>query len=297
MRKIKTIFTAIAALSVLLLQTSCDKENTSTGGSSTECYFFQETFSFNVTTNPDISIPVVRLGTDGDVTVNVTSSGSSVFSVPSSVTIKDGDRVGNLVVTYDKSQLSYNELYELKLSINNYSSLYGYGSAAATVEYPTSYYEYSKGIIEEGWWGETEEKTMYARDYAKNVLQCYLPDCWGHDSGAGYDVQDYIFYWNTATNKVYVPLQFMGTTGSGIQWNIADRGVLACAFGGPGHAEGSSAWMDYIDSWYKSAGYTQPYYDPDKKTFYLSDSAAVDPATGKVVYGTAGSFDVFKLAE
>lgn len=68
-------------------------------------------------------------------------------------------------------------------------------------------------------------------------------------------------------------------------------------FGGPGHKEGSSAWMSYVDGWYKDAGLTQPCYDPAKKMFYLSDTAAVDPATGKVVYGTAGTFDVFKLSE
>lgn len=150
-----------------------------------------------------------------------------MFTVPSQVTIKDGERVGNLVVTYDKSQLAFNETYELNLSISDYTSLFGYGKAVATIEYPTSYYEYGKGTIEEGWWGEQEDKVMYARDYAKNILQCYLPDCWGHDTGAGYDAQDYVFYWNTETNKVYVPLQYMGTTGGDkIQWNIADEVCL-----------------------------------------------------------------------
>ncbi len=298
MKSFKTIFASFAALSVLATAVSCKDEN-GTSGSSSECYFFQEAFSFNVTSNPEIEIPVVRLGTSGDVTVNVETTGASIFNVPSQVTIKDGDRVGNLVVTYDEANLEYNEVYELSLSINGYSSLFGYGKAVATIEYPTSYYEYGKGTIEEGWWGEQEDKVMYARDYAKNVLQCYLPDCWGHDTGASYDVQNYYFYWNTETNKVYVPLQYMGTTGSSdkVKWNIADRGVLACMFGGPNHKEGSSAWMSYVDNWYKESGLTQPYYDPAKKTFYLSDTAAVDPATGNVVYGSAGTFDVFKLTE
>ncbi len=297
MRSVKTISASLAALAVLCSAVSCEKDD-NTSGSSTECYFFQETFSFNVTSNPDIEIPVVRLGTSGDVSVNVTATGSSVFSVPSQVTIKDGERVGNLVVTYDRSRLAYNEEYALELSISGYASLFGYGKAVATIEYPTSYYEYGKGTIEEGWWGEQEDKTMYARDYAENVLQCYLPDCWGHDSGADYDVQNYYFYWNTETNKVYVPLQYMGTTGGDkVKWNIADRGVLACMFGGPAYKEGSSAWMSYADDWYRSAGLTQPYYDPAKKAFYLSDTAAVNPETGKVVYGTAGTFDVFKLSE
>lgn len=295
MKHIRTILYAAVAAGTFLAAVACNDKNDS-AGSSSDPFFFAEAYSFNLTSNKEIQIPVVRLGTSGDVTASVKVSGPNMFSVPGTVTIKDGDRMGNLVVTYNIADLSYNQKYVLNLSIDGYSSIYGYGSAVATIEYPTSYYQYGAGVISEGWWGETEEKTMFARDYGNNLLQCYLPDCWGHDTGAGYDVQDYIFYWNTATNKVYVPLQYMGTTdGDKIKWNIADRGVLACIFGGPNHEEGSAEWMSFVDTWYASSGFTQPYYDPAKKTFYLSDTAAVDPATGNVVYGDAGSFDVFVL--
>ena len=89
MKSVKTIFASLAALAVLFSAVSC-KDDDGTSGSSTECYFFQESFSFNVTSNPEIEIPVVRLGTSGDVSVNVSATGSSVFTVPSQVTIKDG---------------------------------------------------------------------------------------------------------------------------------------------------------------------------------------------------------------
>ncbi|MDD6253981.1 MAG: hypothetical protein ACI3ZO_00310 [Candidatus Cryptobacteroides sp.] len=290
MKRISIIFYAAAAAGLMFSAVACDNDSDS-AGSSTELYFFQETFSFNVTSNPEIQIPVVRLGTSGDITVEVTSSGSNMFTVPSSVTLKDGERIGNLVVTYDKSKLEYNVEYELNLSISGYSSVYGYGKAVATIEYPTSFYEYGKGTIDEGWWGETENKTMYAREYAQDVLQCYLPDCWGHDTGPSYEVQDYYFYWNTKTNKIYVPLQKMGTD----DWSIADRGTLACKFGGPDYKEGSADWMAYADNWYKEAGLQQPYHDPAKNAFYLSDTAAVSPETGAVVYGTPGTFDVLRL--
>ena len=294
MKRISKILFAAAVAGLMSSAVACDNDSDS-AGSSAELYFFQESFSFNLTSNPEIQIPVVRLGTSGDMTVEVNSTGSDLFNVPSSVTVKDGERIGNLVVTYHKSRLEYNAVYELSLSISGYSSVYGYGKAVATIEYPTSFYEYGNGTIDEGWWGETEIKTMFARDYATDVLQCYLPDCWGHDSGPGYDVQDYYFYWNTRTNKVYVPLQYMGTTGSNIRWSIADRGALACKFGGPDYNEGSSDWMKYSDKWYQDAGLPQPHYDPDKRAFYLSDSAAVNPDTGEVVYATPGTFDVLRL--
>ena len=132
---------------------------------------------------------------------------------------------------------------------------------------------------------------MFVREYAENVYQCYLPECWGHDSGAGYPVQDYVFFWNTKTNKVYVPFQFMGCE----DWCIADQGAIACMFGGPGYKEGSADWMAYIDKVYATHTYPQPHYDPAKKAFYLSDSAACSPADGSVSYGTPGRPDVFYL--
>jgi len=223
--------------------------------------------------------------------VNVTSTGDSQFSVPTFATIAEGKRLGELTVTYDPSALTYNQVYTINLSIADSKSIYGYKQAQAVIEFPTSYSEYGSGTIVEGWWGEQEDKVMYRRDYAANVYQCYLPDCWGHDSGAGYAVQNYVFYWNTETNMVYCPLRPMGTD----NWCIADRGAIACMFGGPGYKEGSSDWMKYIDDWYKSKGFAHPYYDPAKKSFFLSDSAAVSPETGAVVYGTPGEFDVFTL--
>ena len=99
------------------------------------------------------------------------------------------------------------------------------------------------GTIYEDWWGEQEDKTMFVREYAENVYQCYLPECWGHDSGAGYPVQDYVFFWNTKTNKVYVPFQFMGCE----DWCIADQGAIACKVGGPDYKVGSADWMTFID--------------------------------------------------
>ena len=286
----KSIHRFLFLLVVAALTVACQEPEESTG-SSTEGFFFKDAFAYNLTSNPVISIPVVRLGTSGDLTVNVSSSGSPEFNVPGQVTIKDGDRMGSLDVTYDKSRLTYNELYELVVNIQNYSSIYGYERASVTIEYPTSYFEFGAGHIMEDWWGEEEDKTMYVRDFSDNVYQCYLPDCWGHDSGPGYDVQDYVFFWNTKTNKVYVPFQFMGCS----DWCIADRGAVACKFGGPGYKEGSAAWMKYIDEYYAAKGFVQPHYDPDLKAFYLSDSAACSPDTGEVVYGTAGRPDIFYL--
>ena len=211
-------------LSALATVAACGKsagpDGAASAGSSTEGFFFKQEFNYNLTSNPVVEVPVVRLGTQGDLTVQVTATGASEFTVPGEVVIKDGDRMGTLAVTYDPSKLSFNQLYQVALAIKDYTSLYGFQNATLTIEKPTSYYKYGAGTIVEDWWGEQEDKDMYAREFAEDVLQCYLPDCWGHDSGAGYPVQNYVFYWNTKTNQVYVPFQFMGCE----DWCIADPG-------------------------------------------------------------------------
>ena len=223
--------------------------------------------------------------------MNVNATGSSLFTVPSSVTMESGNRIGEMEITYDPKSLTFNETYELDITISGFTSIYGYEKVHVIIEYPTSYFEYGAGTIYEDWWGEVEQKTMFMREYAENVYQCYLPECWGHDSGAGYPVQDYVFFWNTKTNKLYIPFQFMGCS----DWCIGDQGSIACKFGGPDYKVGSAQWMDYIDKVYATHAYPQPHYDPAKKAFYLSDSAACSPADGSVAYGTPGPPDVFYL--
>ena len=281
----------VLAAAAFLGVTACQNKENGGGVENSDCFFIEEQLAYNLTSNPTIIVPVARLAKAGEAVVNVSSTGSSLFTVPSSVKIESGDRIGEMELTYDPKSLTFNETYELDITISDFQSIYGYEKVHVIIEYPTSYFEYGSGTIYEDWWGEQEDKTMFVREYAENVYQCYLPECWGHDSGAGYPVQDYVFFWNTKTNKVYVPFQFMGCE----DWCIADQGAIACMFGGPGYKEGSADWMAYIDKVYATHTYPQPHYDPAKKAFYLSDSAACSPADGSVSYGTPGRPDVFYL--
>ena len=286
------ILLCLAACASLLGLGAC-QENKGSGDAvvSDDCFFIEEQLAYNLTSNPTIVVPVARLAQGAEKVVNVNSTGSNLFTVPSSVTMESGNRIGEMEITYDPKSLTFNETYELDITISGFTSIYGYEKVHVIIEYPTSYFEYGAGTIYEDWWGEVEQKTMFMREYAENVYQCYLPECWGHDSGAGYPVQDYVFFWNTKTNKLYIPFQFMGCS----DWCIGDQGSIACKFGGPDYKAGSAQWMDYIDKVYASHAYPQPHYDPAKKAFYLSDSAACSPADGSVAYGTPGPPDVFYL--
>ena len=291
--KINRILLCLAACASLLGFSACQENKGASGDAavSDDCFFIEEQLAYNLTSNPTIVVPVARLAKGEEKVVNVNSTGSNLFTVPSSVTIEDGNRIGEMELTYDPKSLTFNETYELDITISGFSSIYGYEKVHVIIEYPTSYFEYGAGTIYEGWWGEQEDKTLFVREYADNVYQCYLPECWGHDSGAGYPVQDYVFFWNTKTNKLYIPFQFMGCE----DWCIGDQGSIACKFGGPDYKAGSAQWMDYIDKIYAGHAYPQPHYDPEKKAFYLSDSAACSPADGTVAYGNPGPPDVFYL--
>ena len=291
--KINRILLCLLASAALLGLSAC-KDDKGAGGDaavSDDCFFIEEQLAYNLTSNPTIVVPVARLAKGAEKVVNVNSTGSNLFTVPSSVTIGDGNRIGEMELTYDPKSLTFNETYELDITISGFTSIYGYEKVHVIIEYPTSYFEYGAGTIYEGWWGEQEDKTLFVREYADNVYQCYLPECWGHDSGPGYDVQDYVFFWNTKTNKLYIPFQYMGCE----DWCVGDQGSIACKFGGPDYKAGSAQWMDYIDKVYASHAYAQPHYDPAKKAFYLSDSAACKPSDGTVAYGSPGSPDIFYL--
>ena len=294
--KYTSILAVLAAAS--LLAVSC-KEGEGNGGASAELsnqgFFSQEKYVYSLNSVSTLELPVARLGTAGDLNVTVTATGASEFTVPGTITIKDGDRIGVAQIAFDKSALAYMESYELTVTISGFNSIYGYGQAVVQIDNPMPadfpYEVYGSGKITEGWWGEVEEKDLMYRDCGGGIYQCYLPECWGHDSGAGYPVQDYVFFWDTRTNKLYIPFQFMGCE----DWCVGDQGSIACKFGGPNYGDGLRVWREYIDNVYKTSTFPQPHYDPATRSFYLSDSAACSPKTGAVVYGSAGEPDVFKL--
>lgn len=264
--------------------TACDKAEVAEG-SSEDGYFFSEVLSYNLLSNKVVEIPVVRLGKSGDLTVNLSVDAPAIFNVPSSIVIKDGERVANIPVSYNISDVAYNTDYEINVKVSGFKSAFGYEQVKAVVQYPTSYYKYAEGHVCENWWAEEEEKDMFARDFLGSILQCYLPDCWGHDSGAGYPVQNYVFYFDTKTNKVYVPYQFMG---SGTTY-IADRGSAHAL--AAGIKEGTAAWFEYIDNYYKTSGEPQPSFNPETKKFNLSDCYEVK-ADGTY---NEGPFDTLEL--
>lgn len=151
--KINRILLSILTCATLLGLGACQKGNGAGGNEavSADCFFIEQQLAYNLTSNPTIIVPVARLAKAGEAVVNVSSTGSSLFTVPSSVKIESGDRIGEMELTYDPKSLTFNETYELDITISDFQSIYGYEKVHVIIEYPTSYFEYGSGTIYEDW--------------------------------------------------------------------------------------------------------------------------------------------------
>ena len=147
--KINRILLSILACATLFGLGACQKGNDAGGNQavSADCFFIEQQLAYNLTSNPTIIVPVARLAKAAEAVVNVSATGSDLFTVPSSVKIENGNRIGEMELTYDPKSLTFNETYELDITISDFKSIYGYQKVHVIIEYPTSYFEYGTGTI------------------------------------------------------------------------------------------------------------------------------------------------------
>ena len=185
------------------------------------------------------------------------------------------------------AELKPGKEYPISFSFTGDETPYGPSSLKVSILSPLPWIFFAKGVMIESptWWGEEEEKEMYYQQVSDKIRFCKVEACFGHDTieaGGDYDVQDYTWYWNTETNEVYVPLQYMGYTDKDgyetwigdetsfydAYWNAKDPGK-----NGSGKEVGSEEWFEFCD-WFR-AKYPRPadwypYYDGNG-VFYLAD--------------------------
>ena len=126
--KINRILLSILACATLFGLGACQKGNDAGGNQavSADCFFIEQQLAYNLTSNPTIIVPVARLAKAAEAVVNVSSTGSDLFTVPSSVKIENGNRIGEMELTYAPKSLTFNETYELYITISDFMSIYGY---------------------------------------------------------------------------------------------------------------------------------------------------------------------------
>lgn len=250
-------------------------------------------------------VTLCRVVSTNALTVNLTSTADALFTIPSSVTFDSGSKEAVLTITYDNTAIEEDATYPVSIKINDNTSPYGNAEYAFEGIVPAAWEIWGKGTLyEDPYWGEEEVKTLYYQDITDEIRLCKFSECFGHDTiaaGNEYPVQDYVFYWNTTTNALYVPVQWMGYENDNGKTYFSDEpafynqlwamkngvGYGAGSMGpGAGQVEGTPEWFEFCDAF--RAAYPEdyyPYYDGNGG-FYLADQyIAGDPSDDKAYLG------------
>lgn len=261
-------------------------------------------------------VTVNRVQNTGSLTVNLNSSAPSEFSVPANVTFDSGAKTASFNITFDPANLKEDVEYPFTITIANDVTPYGASEYSFTASIPAPWEVFKKGTLyETPYWGEIESKTLYYQEITSDILLCKFEDCFGHDTGPEYPVQDYLFYWNKTNNRIYIPVQWMGYENSnGLVWfsdepafyNLYWAMKNGAGYGagkmgpGAGQVEGTPEWFEFCDAF--RAAYPEdyyPYYD-DNGGFYLSDQYIAGYPGDASVYlgryvgdGNSDGYDMF----
>ena len=234
--------------------------------------FFAPTLpaSYNLKGNEGtLTVTVSRVSATSGMTVNLTSSAPGEFTVPSSVTFDAGAKTANIDITFDPESLVEEMEYPFTLTLTDETTPYGAAEYSFTASIPASWVVFAKGTLTEGWWGEVEPgKTLLYQDIGDHLRLCKIEACFGHDTGPEYDVQDYIFYWDTETNFLSIPMHYMGyTNGNGYKVYYGDaEAFYRSVYEYDDELMQKNGYADVAAYAYKDGG--RPYYDGNGG-FYL----------------------------
>lgn len=240
--------------------------------------FFSPTLpsSYNLKGNPGtLNIKVNRVDASNALTVNLSSTADALFKVPSSVSFSSGSNTADIAITFDPETIVEEKEYNFNITISNETTPYGSSEYSFVASVPASWVKFATGELTEGWWGEVEpKKTLYYQDLGDGIRICKIEDCFGFETikaGDPYDVQDYVFYWDTNTNYLSIPMHYMGYTNSdGYKVYYGDaESFFRDVYDYDDDLMKRNGYESVADYAYNASGYTRPYYDGNGG-FYLA---------------------------
>lgn len=262
----------------------------------------------------NFKLPVYRGGKDLealDVEIEASGEGLDFFTVPGSFSFAEGESQAEITISLiDADSLGLNNFKVLTIAIADSTLATPYGRSKVTIKAGIAppWNKFDVGVLVETWWGEEEpDKLMEFQQLNDHLRRCRIKDCWGYNTIAGgdeYDVQDYIWYWDTNTDYCYVPLQYMGYTSQYGPTFVADEGSYynwvwtwskgTPNYSGSGNVEGTAEWFAFCDArravWGPGGdGDYFPYYNGNG-VFHLGDFyTAGDPRDKNSLKGTFNS--------
>lgn len=219
-----------------------------------------------------ISVGVKRVQTASSLTATISSTSPSLFTVPSSVTFDAGAATAVLNITFQPASLEEEVEYAFNLTITSDTTPYGSSEYNFIASIPAAWQKFGTGTLTEDWWGEVETKmTLWYQDIDSHTRLCKIEKCFGHDTGPTYDVQDYMFYWDTETNFLRIPMHYMGytnTDGYKVYYGDAES-FFRDVYDYTDEMMQRNGYASVEDYAYNAQGYTRPYYDGNGG-FYLA---------------------------
>lgn len=219
-----------------------------------------------------ITVGLKRVQTASSLTATISSTSPSLFTVPSSVTFDAGAATAVLNITFQPESLEEEVEYSFNLTITSDTTPYGSSEYNFIASIPASWQKFGTGTLTEDWWGEVETKmTLWYQDIDSHTRLCKIEKCFGHDTGPTYDVQDYVFYWDTETNFLRIPMHYMGytnTDGYKVYYGDAES-FFRDVYDYTDEMMQRNGYASVEDYAYNAQGYTRPYYDGNGG-FYLA---------------------------
>lgn len=286
MKKLSSIIFALAALSFAAV--SCQEEEIFQPGEPEESgcygvYFPVQEASGSHTLTPDdptsVDIIVKRANASGsvsDVPYVVTSSDESVFSF-GSINFADGQDETSLHIDFPNATPGKTYSFTIQILDNKYASKYN--DSAVALDYSFMIVEWKEffgaeakagdlgHVYEISWEEDYDTQMFYYETSYPDIRFCKLVGAWQ----GNVETVDYEFYWNTKTNNLYVPHQWIGyTLSDGRDVYTGAAPDFYDKYNGWGEVVPSDDYFSWAPAWITKNGFFQPFYDGNGN-FYLGD--------------------------
>lgn len=291
----KNIFKIFAIAAVAFAALSCVKEQEHKPGEADlegcyGVYFPVQEASGSHTYDPsmekEIVISVTRSKTKDAIKVpyEIITDTPEEFTC-GEIAFEDGQTETNLLIKFPKIKTGIT--YSLSLSISEPQYASKYTSGACNFDFKVMCVEwkkfFGKGATEATAGGVLTTRTLlnvstvqsvetemsYYETAYTNIRYCKLTRVFNFVKDQ--EPLDYIFYWNTATNNLYVPQQEFVTRTDGLKVAVGDVAAFYDSYYGWGSTADSGAeYFDWQPKWIAKNGFNQPYYDGNGG-FYLAD--------------------------
>lgn len=244
MKRFFRIFAAVALVCTTLVacEEKFDDYDPAAPETTAQVYFSNEAATtINLAEVEAVEIPVMRAVNGAGITANITATVDAeyadVFTIPSSVAFADGETVANLVITFDREKLVYDETYAVSLQIAaDMITDYGKDLINLNLKYPAPYESLGEGLFR-----EDIMTTFYNVDnveyeveifenlntpgyvYLKNVYTSLYP----YNEPGDYVTDDVYLAINVSNpDQVVIPRQKIG-----LNWGYGDVEIATAEYG------------------------------------------------------------------